>query len=222
MLNAQRIFHDHAADYNAARRRLVPPFDSFYATAVNAVNLCGQPASILDLGAGTGLLSSYLRAAFPDAHLSLVDGAGAMLDQARALLGPEDTSYHEADLRDPLPEGPFDAVVSALAIHHLGDDDKRALMVRITKVLRTGGVFVNAEQVAGSSPSFSHLYAEWHKANARTAGSDDAEWSAAVDRMSHDQCVSVETQIAWLTEAGFAEVDCLFKDHRFAVITAVR
>jgi tRNA (cmo5U34)-methyltransferase len=40
--------------------------------------------------------------------------------------------------------------------------------------------------------------------------------------MAHDQCASVEQHLEWLREAGFADADCLFKDHRFAVIFARR
>ena len=75
--------------------------------------------------------------------------------------------------------------------------------------------------MVGPSERFTRLYAEWHEASARAAGSDDAEWEAAVARMSHDRCATVADQLAWLRGAGFAEADCLFQDHRFAVLVAV-
>jgi tRNA (cmo5U34)-methyltransferase len=222
MADAAQVFNAQAADYDAARRRLIPPFESFYGVAVEAVGLRGAvPQRILDLGAGTGLLSGFLRVAFPEAQLTLVDGAARMLEQARAVLGQQNVTYLEADLTDPLPEGPWDAVVSGLAIHHLSDSDKRSLMARIHAALSSEGVFVNAEQVAGPSPFLSHVYASWHEHQARRAGSDEQEWSAAVDRMAYDRCASVEDQLVWLREAGFREVDCLFKEYRFAVMMAL-
>lgn len=222
MTDAPQAFNSHASSYNAGRRRLIPPFDLFYGTATDALRIAGRVDRVLDLGAGTGLLSSFVRDAFPHAHLCLLDGAPAMLEQARELLGDANTEYVEADLADPLPDGPWDAVVSALAVHHLSDARKRELFERVRTVLRPGGVFANAEQVAGSTPEFSALYARWHEQRARRAGSDDAEWAGAVQRMSHDVLASVEDQLQWLREAGFREADCLFKDHRFAVIVAVR
>jgi tRNA (cmo5U34)-methyltransferase len=223
MTNAPSTFDAHASEYDAARRRLIPPFDSFYGTAVEAVRIAGEePARILDLGAGTGMLSGRVRAAFPAAELTLLDGAPRMLEEARTALGDERTAYVVADLDDPLPAGPWDAVVSALAIHHLEDDAKRRLFARVHAALRPGGVFVNAEQVLGPTERFTRLYADWHESSARAAGSDDAEWSAAEARMSHDRCATVEDQLTWLRAAGFTDADCLFRDHRFAVLVAVR
>jgi tRNA (cmo5U34)-methyltransferase len=222
MTTAPHIFDAHVESYDAARRRLIPPFDSFYGTAVDALQFCRTPPSrILDLGAGTGLLSRCLRAAYPEAEITLLDGAGLMLDKARDLLGEEKFRYLQADLNAPLPEGPWDAVASALAIHHLDDPEKGRLFGRIRNVLRPGGVFVNAEQVAGPAPVFTEMYADWHERQARAAGSDDEEWSGAVERMAFDQCASVEDQLCWLRAAGFSHADCVFKDHRFAVIVAL-
>jgi tRNA (cmo5U34)-methyltransferase len=175
---------------------------------------------VLDLGAGTGLLSQAVRAAHPGAELVLLDGAGLMLDEARARLGDDGVRYVEADMTAPLPDGRWDAVVSALAIHHLDDTAKQRLFRRVRAALEPGGVFVNVEQVAGSSDAFTALYDRWHEACARAAGSDDAEWSAAVERMAFDRCASVEDQLGWLRDAGFEHADCLFKDHCFAVLAA--
>jgi tRNA (cmo5U34)-methyltransferase len=223
MSGAATIFNRQAGEYNAARRRLIPPYDSFYGTAVDAIVLSGpQPRRILDLGAGTGLLSAGMRAAYPGAELTLTDAAEAMLEQARGALGEDRVAYVRADLAEPLPAGPWDAVVSALAIHHLGDPEKRDLFGRVREGLREGGVFVNAEQVAGPDEYFDRLYAQWHERRAREAGSDDAEWAGAEERMSFDRCSDVESQLRWLREAGFAAADCLFKDHRFAVMVARR
>jgi tRNA (cmo5U34)-methyltransferase len=221
MTHAAGIFDAHAARYDAARRRLIPPFHSFYDTAVDALTLGPTPERILDLGAGTGLLAGRLRASYPQAEITLLDGAGLMLERARALLGEERFHYVQSDLVAPLPEGRWDAVVSALAIHHLDDVDKRRLFCRIRDALRPGGVFVNAEQVDGPTPMLTEVYAAWHEQQARRAGADDAEWAAAVQRMAFDRCAGVEDQLRWLRDAGFAHADCLFKDHRFAVIVAL-
>lgn len=217
---ARAAFEAHAEDYEAERRRLLPCFDAFYAAAVEAVGLPGRPPGrVLDLGAGTGLLAGFVAQAVPAAQLTLLDGAGAMLAQARERLG-ERASYVVGDFADPLPEGPWDAVVSALAIHHLDDRGKRDLFARVRAALAPGGVFVNAEQVAGESAWLDAVYVERHERAARALGATDAEWTAAAQRMSHDLCATVEDQLAWLRAAGFADVGCLWRDGRFAVLVA--
>jgi len=221
-LSAPATFDTQAAAYDAPRRRLIPCFDAFYGTAIEALGLLGHaPRRVLDLGAGTGMLAARVAAAHPDAELVLTDGAPAMLEQARATLGPR-AQLHVADLADPLPPGPFEAVVSALAIHHLDDAGKQALFARVHAALPPGGVFVNAEQVAGPTPWLDRRYRAWHEASARALGATDAEWAAAQARMRHDRCADVESHLGWLRDAGFDAADCLFKDHRFAVLVGRR
>ncbi len=215
-------FDAHASEYDAHRRRLIPPYDAFYGTAVEALGLIpGGPKRVLDLGAGTGLLTRHVLGAYPNARVTLLDGAAAMLDQAKASVG-DDHEYVVQDLTDPMPDDNWCAVVSALAIHHLDDAGKRDLFERIHDALAPGGVFVNAEQVAGGSPLFDELNATWHRERALAAGATEDDWAAAEERMGHDQCSTVEDQLGWLRAAGFADADCLFKDHRFAVIAARR
>jgi tRNA (cmo5U34)-methyltransferase len=223
MTDAARTFDAQSERYDGARRRLIPPFEAFYGTAVQSLGLAGAPLTrILDLGAGTGLLARAVRLAHPGAELTLIDAAPSMLERARESLGAERVRYEQVDFARRIPDGPWDAVVSALAIHHLTDGEKRELFARVCRALRPGGVFVNAEQVAGPTPLFDAFYARWHEQKARSAGSSDAEWEAALERMAHDRCAPVEAQLAWLREAGFADADCLFKDHRFAVLIGRR
>jgi SAM-dependent methyltransferase len=90
-------------------------------------------------------------------------------------------------LTETLPSGPFDAVVSALAIHHLSDEDKRSLYARILDVLVPGGVFVNAEQVSGANHRLQELFEAAHLDHARRLGSSESEIAGAVQRMSYDR-----------------------------------
>jgi tRNA (cmo5U34)-methyltransferase len=125
-------------------------------------------------------------------------------------------------LTSALPTGPFNAVVSALAIHHLSDEDKRALYARIHNVLSPGGIFINAEQVAGTSGRLQDLFEATHLDHARRLGSSDAEVNNAIERMSYDRCATVSDQLVWLNEAGYEDVECFFRWFRFAVIAGWR
>ena len=222
MAHTSVIFGRHAPGYDAERRRLIPPYDAFYGAAVGALELAGRPLQrVLDLGAGTGLLARAVRAAHPGTALTLLDGSAGMLEQARAALR-EDATYITGDLASPLPAGPWDAIVSALAIHHLEDDAKRDLFARAHDALGDGGVFVNAEQVSGPTALLDDAYAAWHERAAAALGTTAEQWAGARERMRADRLAPLDDQLAWLRAAGFADVDCLFKDHCFAVLVARR
>ncbi|HEX4363932.1 MAG TPA: methyltransferase domain-containing protein [Solirubrobacteraceae bacterium] len=222
MTHAPEIFERHASDYEGARRLMIPPYDAFYGAAIAALELAGRPLrNVLDLGAGTGLLARAVAASNPDAKLTLLDGSAAMLEQARAAIGDAAT-YVVADFADALPAGPWDAVVSALAIHHSEDDVKRALFRRVHDALGAGGLFVNAEHVSGPTALFENANQAWHERRAAELGATPAEWAAGVERMRADRRAPVEQQLGWLRDAGFADVDCVFKDHGFAVLVGRR
>src|SRR5271169_5849693 len=83
----QVAFDSAAGDYDRTRRQLVPCFDDFYRTVVERLPFASADAPrVLDLGAGTGLLAAKVLAAYPNAEITLVDVAGAMLAQARKRL----------------------------------------------------------------------------------------------------------------------------------------
>jgi len=217
------VFDAHARDYQALRRRLVPCFDAFYGTAVDLVRRRGGAVCrVLDLGAGTGLLSAAVLARHPEAHVVLLDGAPEMLAEARKQLPGASLTTRLGDMHDALPDGPFDAVVSALAIHHLEDAAKRDLFVRVHRALRPGGAFINAEQVAGPTPWHQDVYRELWRRDCRLAGAGQREIEEAEIRMRVDRCTDVATQLSWMRASGLKDADCFFKQTHFAVLAGWR
>ena len=202
---------------------LIPCFDGFYGNAIEV--LCDwvapEHARVVDLGAGTGLFSAMAAEALPDASFRLLDLSPDMLAQATARFAGTANGRIETrvfDLASDDLEGPWDLVISALAIHHLGDEDKRALFRRIHDALAPGGLFVNAEQVLGATPEIDERYVRrWHEA-IREAGATDESVARAEARMTFDQSSSVEDQLRWMRDAGFDHVDCTYKAWRFAVL----
>lgn len=212
-------FSRHAAGYDAARRRLIPGFDGFYGSAIAVLDDLPDPMAVLDLGAGTGLFAALLRDRRPASRVHLVDASDAMLAQARQrFAGAEGVSFATGDMATADLGGPWDAVISALAIHHLDHAGKRALFGRIRRALKPGGWFVNAEQIAAPDPVSEERQVQRWYAAIRAAGLDEAGVAAATERMRHDICASVEDQLAWMREAGFVQVDSPWRDGRFAVL----
>ena len=217
------VFDRYAATYDAARRKMIPCFDGFYGSAIRCLQppmttfQTNAPLRVLDLGAGTGLLSARILAAFPQAQMVLVDIAESMLQRARERFAAASVEIQVLDFtKDPLG-GPYDVIASALAIHHLNDDGKRYLFARIHAALAPGGVFVNAEQVLGPTPALEEVYKQTWLDDVRRLGASAEEIQASLTRMEQDRCASVEDQLLWLRQAGFTDSDCWFKEGRFAV-----
>ena len=166
---------------------------------------------VLDLGTGDGRLLALLRADRPGMTGVGVDVSPLMLEAAGRRFGGADwVELVEHDLARPLPAlGRFDAVVSGMAIHHLEHDRKRSLYAELPGLLEPGGVFANFEHVA--SP---------------TRRLHEAFFAAIGEPLEHedpsDRLLDVETQLRWLRELGFDDVDCYWKWLEMAVLIAVK
>ena len=209
----------NAAEYDISRRRLIPCYDMFYGTAVELAlrTVKEKNPSILDIGAGTGLLSEHVLKNFPNAALTLLDESSEMLSKAQVRLEKYKPKVVVQAMTDPLPSGKFHAVISSLAIHHLADEDKKDLFKRIFDILEPGGVFINGEQILGATPWQQTLYEDTHLDGARALGSSDDEIQAAIERMSYDKCYPLQEQVLWLKDIGFEHADAFFHWFRFAV-----
>jgi tRNA (cmo5U34)-methyltransferase len=104
---------------------------------------------MLELGTGTGITSRRVLAVHPEAHLTGVDSSEVML--AAADLPGADLRLQ--DLREALPDGPFDLVFSSLAVHHLDAPAKAALFARVAAALAPGGRFVLADVIVPEDPA---------------------------------------------------------------------
>jgi len=217
------LFDAGAEDYDRARRRLVPGFEGFYGAALESVPFGrNEPIRVLDLGAGTGLLGALVAERFPRSRVTLVDLSVEMLRVARRRLAGEPGRFEFRTMdyaRTPLPGGPhgYDLVVSALSIHHLTHGDKREVFEKVYEALAGGGLFVNADQVQGETPEEERRYQEWWLGRVREAGVSEEDLAAALARMRADRNATLAAQLGWLEDAGFGEVGCSYKNHRFAV-----
>ncbi|SOC90550.1 Ubiquinone/menaquinone biosynthesis C-methylase UbiE [Rhizobium sp. AN5] len=219
------VFNRDASGYDVLRRSLIPCFDAFYGTALDLIDdwRDAEKLRVLDLGAGTGLFTAMLLTRHPDAQIHLVDASEKMLEQARQRFdGNPAITYAVADMSDAELGGPWDLIISALAIHHLEDASKKHLFGEIRSALSEGGLFVNAEQVLSHDCEVEARYARIWLQQVRRLGVSEAEIAKALERMSHDRCSPIENQLQWMHDTGFSEVDCSFKAWRFAVLSGRR
>lgn len=203
------------ADPAKVRRYLAQADDFPHRREGEAVLLAHVPPDairILDLGTGDGRLLGSLGAGRPAMQAVGLDFSEIMLAAARERFGADPRiELRGHDLTEPLPElgGPFDAVVSSFAIHHLEHQRKRELYAEAFELLAPGGVFANFEHVASPTPRL-------HRAFFAAIG-EPLENADPSDRL-----LDVETQLGWLREIGFEDVDCYWKWLEMALLVGLR
>jgi tRNA (cmo5U34)-methyltransferase len=117
--------------YLAQMLEEIPGYEELEA-AVASATAGFEVQTVLELGTGTGETALRVLAQHPGARWTGIDASEAMLARARERLPHAD--LRASRLEDPLPSGPFDLVVSVLAVHHLAGDAKRDLFTRIAQV----------------------------------------------------------------------------------------
>jgi tRNA (cmo5U34)-methyltransferase len=173
-------FHWRPEEYLALMREEVPDYERLQDEVAVATGY--GAARVLELGTGTGETARRVLELHPLATFVGVDASAEMLERAEAVLPTERVELLVGRLEDPLPEGPFDVVVSALAVHRLDGVGKADLFTRAREVLAPGGRLVVGDVVVPEDP-------------------DDAVTPIDGD---YDKPSTVEEQLGWLRDAGFS------------------
>jgi tRNA (cmo5U34)-methyltransferase len=190
-------FHFRPDEYLDLMHAEVPAFDQLQDQVAAAAE--GLVVNrILELGTGTGETARRVLVAYPEARLTGIDVSEEMLAAARVSLPPENIDELLVQgIEDPLPDGPFDLVISALTVHHLDASGKADLFGRLAHVVRRGARFVMGDVVVPSDPR-----------DAVTPLSPDYDLPSSTDDL-----------LRWLREAGFdPHIVWSFKD--LAVISS--
>jgi trans-aconitate methyltransferase len=171
-----------------------------------------------DLGAGTGAASRAILDEYPHAQALLAEYSPQMAAEGRKVMTPYEGRYRYVEF-DMLASnwseiGRPDAVVSALSIHHLPDERKRAIFQEIFEHLPPGGWYINYDPVRAPHE---RLEAFWERVNDRY----DTEAPYKRTHRTHEEqaryenhiryMIPLEPQLKWLGEAGFQDIDVFWK-----------
>lgn len=222
MEHVRSAFDRVAREYDAQREHVIPCLRELYGTAIWAMELNVESPRVLDLGAGTGLLSALVLERYPAARMTLMDISEGMLEIARKRFeGKSNVSFRVGDYSASELGGPWELVCSALSIHHLHAEEKRRLFERIHSALAPGGLFVNLDQAEGETPFFQRMYREYWDAYVRS-GPLSREEREEIERRREtlDRNERLSTQLRWLQEAGFADIDVVYRNRTFIITVA--
>lgn len=221
--NVGKFFDSLSDEYTEVIERCFPRYREMLWAVVDYLPAAGNCQSILDLGCGTGNLSQLIHERYPDAALTCVDISEESLLECRARLSACDALVCEkSDMQDvDYSPGSFDLIVSSIAIHHLPAAAKQKLYQRIYQWLASNGVLCFADQFAGATPDVSVRHQAHWKALSMQAGSTEEEWAMWMQHQSEcDHHDSLSDQLAWLHEAGFQEIDVVWRFLLWTVLQA--
>ncbi len=223
---------DHtAASFLEQRRTLLPLLDIQEQTIGHLLTRDAHHVHrLLDLGGGDGAMTRLALQYAPQAQAVLVDFSEPMLARAteRAATGGYRCTVVRGDMREPgwrselEPHAGFDLAISGLSIHHLTSQRKRELFAEVLPLLAPGGMFLNMDIVAVQGP-LDGLFEEQMRANAKHAAHAHGRPEQEIDfDGDEDRPDSVEDQLRWLRDAGFAQAEVHFKWAEAAIFGGVR
>ncbi len=229
-MNLKDAFNASALEYDKHRRQFIPCFDDFYGTVLKLIPYEENDSfSVLDLGAGTGLLSQLILNLYPKARIVLMDFAQDMMKQAmnRFLADKKyDKSKIIYSLKDYikddilLKEEPYDLIVSALSIHHLTSREKQSLFSKIYLALRSEGLFINADLCLGLTEDIENTYQNEWLLHLTQSGLTSEQIQAGIERSKFDKKDTLANQLMWLDSTGFVNVNCWYSNFSFSVYSA--
>jgi tRNA (cmo5U34)-methyltransferase len=179
--------------------------------------------NVVDLGAGTGLLTQTIYEMYPTANYTLIDISGDMLKIAKdRFAGISNFNYLEYNYVDDIPVNNCDLICSALSIHHLMSNDKENLYKNIYSKLDKGGCFINLDQFIAKSETIDDLYNDWWHDHINNGGIIPVEIEAWRERRTLDKENTIDETMELLRKSGFEDVECIYRFMKFGVIIAIK
>ena len=222
--NKERVkahFRAQVPDYEGFMRRIVPGYDLQTRLLVDLIPFDALARiRVLDLGSGPGILSALVLERYPNAAVVAFDLTEEMLASARKRCGrfADRFSTVAGDYAVDDIGSRYDLVLAGLTLHHLDDRQRRAVFRRLHAALMPGGVFLVREVVADDDPFVAGRHYRFWQAFMTENGEDGDHWFHK--HLSKDHPASVENQMTWLRDVGFAHVACHWRYMNFAVLSA--
>ncbi|HTF08203.1 MAG TPA: class I SAM-dependent methyltransferase [Asanoa sp.] len=237
--------------WDRQQEAFLPVREERFTAMLDIVEAVAGPAPrVLDLAGGTGSISLRTLRRFPRGTTTLVDVDPVLLTIARASLDDR-TAIVSADLRAPswtadLPHDAYDAVLSTTALHWLDQDRLAALYGEVARIIRPGGVLINADHMPDEGlPGLSENLGDRadDRRQARYAAGAAVSWPGWWELVSRDETLApryeerkqvfVNTEhnewtppATWheaaLRDAGFVEVGLAWRGGTDAAVVGVR
>ena len=213
-------FDKGAKKYDGQRHQIIPNLDQMYSIMTELANSDISEPDIMDLGAGTGLLTNYMFKKYSQGHFTLLDISDEMLNIAKERFkGNSNFKFINGDYLEVDFVEKYDIVISSLSIHHLKDSSKRNIYSKIYESLNMGGIFLNLDQVFATSLENEEIYQRnwFEKIDSKSLSPTEKE--IIIERMKLDRPTTLENNLKWLKNCGFTNVDVFYKYYNFCILS---
>ena len=207
------FFDARAEGYDQHMQANVVDYEEFYSSIAEPIAFTEKPLTIMDIGCGTGIELSYILDKAPNAKIYCNDISSGMLSR----LKDKHSEYHDqfvfiegSYLELNLPNVTFDYVISVMTLHHLDEKLKINLYRVLRNLLKTNGIYIEGDFVVNQveSEKYTKIYQEHLMQIARNG-------------IYHiDIPFTVEKQLRCIRNAGFTDIDLLWKKKKAAVFVA--
>ncbi len=225
-MTVDQAFNASVDYYDDWMKKALPNYGDLFGSAQKLIPFDpALPIDVLDLGAGTGLFSKPVLEKYPRAKFVLYDLADKMLEVAKDRFQSclSQFEFVIGDYRSLQVTHDFDLVISSLSIHHLADDEKQALFRSIYGVLRKPGLFINIDQIRGETAYLRDVYWKYWLTQVRQRESSEKRIQESIERRTtYDWDALLIDQLHWLTDVGFTNVDCVYKNFFVGVFFAMK
>jgi tRNA (cmo5U34)-methyltransferase len=219
----QAEFDALSQEYNDLIRLWVPWYDENVKMAIDSLPSEPSEPHVLDLGSGTGNISNAILDRYPKAHVHILDNASEMIKFCRHRFGKNNRVhiYEQDFMASDFEAASFDHIVAQFTLHHLEGTRRKKLFQKMYNWLKPEGVFVYSGEFWPISKAIERSFYQQWQSTSYELGATPEQWNHFMD---HDQRYDIHTPILvvvdWLREAGFVDIDILWRRLMWAIIVA--
>ncbi len=224
--NVKDHFEEEAKEYDELILKLIPKYNEMIESLINSIPFeDSKTIEVLDLGCGTGNITSAVKKRYSHAKITCIDLAEQMINITKFKLSKyNDIKYLLGDLRE-IPFGAdYDLIISSLALHHLQtDQEKISIYHKIYDSLKEGGAFYNADNILASSEYLENVnMKQWKDFMRKTISNKEIEEKWLPTYYEEDYPAPLIKHVDWLREVGFKNVDVTWKYINGAVFGGIK
>jgi tRNA (cmo5U34)-methyltransferase len=224
MNTIEKFYNDISKEYTDSVERCVPKYKEMLSMLFIYLPEKYTPKSILELGCGTGNLTSLISEHFPSAKIFTVDISEECIKECKQRLPKIDIEYIKSDFRNlNFQKNSFDLIISSISIHHLKDKEKEDFFKKLFLWQTSNGVLTFCDQFKAEMDHLYTKHMELWKTFVFKQGATDKEWNLWMEHQTqHDYHAPMFNHMNWLKNAGYSIADCTWRYLLWAVIYATK